>query len=98
MIGSKLEMHVDILRVLSHRGALELPRLNCEVNLNGKLLKEQLDFLIKQGLVEEADLGAGVVYANTERGEAVARFFGQTDKSLSTKNPKSESYAYSIET
>ncbi len=46
-------MYVDILSVLAHRGPLKLTHVMYKANVNCSVLKEYLDFLIKQGLVEE---------------------------------------------
>ncbi len=54
---SKLEMYVDILTVLAHRGPLKLTHVMYKANVNCSVLKEYLDFLIKQGLVEERTVG-----------------------------------------
>jgi predicted transcriptional regulator len=98
MIGSKLEMHVGILKALANKGSLPLAHLMYEANANLNVLKDLLGFLIKQGLVEEIKVGASeVVYANTERGTSVLRFFGQLDKSLPAKNQQDESYTFSID-
>jgi hypothetical protein len=53
MRRSKLEMYVDILKVLAHRGPLKLTHVMYKANVNCSVLKEYLDFLMKQGLVEE---------------------------------------------
>ena len=53
MRHSKLEMYVDILKELAHKGQLELTEVMCKSNVNLNVLKEYLDFLVKQGLVEE---------------------------------------------
>ena len=98
MIGSKLEMHVGILTVLTNKGPLQLTNLMCEANINCDVIRELLCFLVKQGLVEEIKVSEnGVVYAITERGTSVVRFFGQLDKSLPAKNQQNESYSFSIE-
>ena len=96
MRRSKLEMHVDILKVLANKGPLQLTHLMCEANINCNVLKEHLDFLIKQGLVEEIEAGKNSIYANTDRGTSVIRFFGQLDKSLPAKQ-ETDSYSFAIE-
>jgi predicted transcriptional regulator len=84
MRRSKLEMHVNVLRVLAKRGPLQLAHIMNEANLNGDILKEFLAFLVKQGLIEEVAVEKNnIVYANTDRGKAVVRFFGESDKTLS---------------
>jgi predicted transcriptional regulator len=76
MRRSKLEMHVDILKVLAHRGPLKLTHVMYKANVNCKVLKEYLDFLTKQGLVEEKIIRRErIVYAITQRGVTVLKRF-----------------------
>jgi predicted transcriptional regulator len=99
MRRSKLEMHVEILRVLAQKGPLQLKHLMPQGDVNLNILKELLGFLIKQGLVEEVVVDKNnVVYANTDRGASVIRFFGQLDKSFPEKLEEGESYSFRIET
>ena len=90
MRRSKLEMHVDILKVLAHWGPSKLTRVMYKANVNCRVLKEYLDFLTKQGLIEEKVVGkSSVVYANTARGAAVVKFFIGLDRTLSVKEEES---------
>ena len=57
MRRSKLEMYVDILEVLPLRGPLKLTHVMYKANVNCSILKEYLQFLIEQGLVEEKTVG-----------------------------------------
>ncbi len=99
MRRSKLEMYVEILRVLAQKGPLQLKHLLSQGNVNCNILKVHLGFLIKQGLVEEVVVDKNnVVYANTDRGTSVIRFFGQLDKSFPVKIEEGESYSFQIET
>ena len=83
MRRSKLEMYIDILKVLAQKGPLQLNHIMSQANVNCDILKECLDFLIKQGLIEETENeGNSVVYANTRRGIAVIKFFGGIEKAL----------------
>jgi len=76
MRRSKLEMYVDILKVLSHRGPLKLTHIMYKANVNCSVLKQYLDFLIQQTLVEERTMGKKrTVYAITERGITVLKHF-----------------------
>jgi len=75
MRRSKLEMYIDILKVLAH-GPLKLTHIMYKANVNCSVLKEYLDFLIKQNLVEERTVGkTRVVYAITQRGITVLKYF-----------------------
>jgi len=80
---SKLEMYVDILKVLAHRDPLRLTHVMYKANVNCSILKEYLEFLIKQGLVEERKLGKRrVAYAITERGVTVLKHFKEFEQVL----------------
>jgi predicted transcriptional regulator len=66
MRRSKIEMYVDILKVLAQRGPLKLTHIMYKANLNCSVLSEYLTFLVKQGLVEERIVGGNrVAYAST---------------------------------
>jgi predicted transcriptional regulator len=83
MRRSKLEMYVDILKVLAQGEPLNLTHIVYKANVNCNVLKEYLSFLVKQGLIEERVVGKGkVVYANTARGISVLKFFRELDKPL----------------
>ncbi len=80
---SKLEMYVDILSVLAHRGPLKLTHVMYKANVNCSVLKEYLDFLLKQGLIEERTVGKQrVVYAVSQRGITVLKYFKELKQIL----------------
>ena len=84
MRRSKLEMYIDILKVLAHTGPLKLTDITYKSNVNGNMLKEHLVFLIKQGLVEERTAKKGsVVFAVTQRGINVLKFFREPIQEIS---------------
>ena len=83
MRRSKLEMYIDILKVLAQRGPLKLTHVMYKANVNCSVLKEYMDFLIKQGLVEERTIGKRrVVYAVTQRGITVLKYFRELKQAL----------------
>ena len=83
MRRSKLEMYVDILTVLAHKGPLKLTHVMYKANVNCCVLKEHLDFLIKQGLIEERMVKKErVVYAVTQRGITVLKYFKEIKQVL----------------
>jgi predicted transcriptional regulator len=80
---SKLEVYVDVLSVLAHRGPLKLTHVMYKANVNCSVLKEYLDFLMAQGLVEERNLRKRrVVYAVTQRGLTVLKYFRELKQVL----------------
>jgi predicted transcriptional regulator len=86
MRRSKLERYVDILTVLAHMGPLKLTHIMYKSNFNGAILKEYLDFLIKQGLVEERTINKNrSVFAVTQRGVTVLKHFHELTQEMSLK-------------
>ena len=76
MRRSNLEMYIDILKVLARHGSLKLTHIMYKANVNCSVLKQYLDFLIAQNLVEEKTVGKKrIVYAITDRGRAVLKYF-----------------------
>jgi predicted transcriptional regulator len=83
MRRSKLEIHVDILKELAHRGPLKLTHIMHKTNVNCIILKEYLEFLIKQGLVEERTIREkSTVFVVTERGITVLKYFRELTRVL----------------
>jgi predicted transcriptional regulator len=80
---SKLEMYVDILKVLALRGPLKLTHIMYKANVNCSVLSEYLEFLLKQGLVEERALKKNrTVYAVTQLGLTVLKSFRELSQAL----------------
>jgi predicted transcriptional regulator len=78
MRRSKLEVYIDILDVLATKGHLKLTHIMYKSNVNCKVLKEQLEFLVKNRLVEERALGKErTVYGITPKGTQILRAFGE---------------------
>ena len=76
MRRSKMEMHLDILRTLAQKGPLKLTHIMYKSNVNCCVLKEYLDFLIDQELVEEKTIKKEkIVYTITEKGLTVIKYF-----------------------
>jgi len=66
---SKLEVNLEILKILASQGPGKLNQLMHKTELSRSVLKQNLDFLMQQNLVEEQNLGkAEVFYVITERG------------------------------
>jgi predicted transcriptional regulator len=87
MRRSKLEMHVDILKVLARHGPLKVTHIMYKANVNYDVLKQYLDFLVQQNLVEEQALHkkrnkTKIVYAITERGRTVLKHFREVNNAL----------------
>ena len=89
MRRSKLEMYIDVLKVLARHGPLKLTHIMYKANVNCSVLKEYLDFLIQHNLVEEQTSHkkrqkTRVVYAITERGLTALKYFKEVSITLQT--------------
>ena len=83
MRRSKLEMHVDVLKVLARHGPLKLTHIIYNANVNYSVLKQCLNFLIQHSLVEEQTLHkTRGVYAITERGRTLLKYFRELNRAL----------------
>jgi predicted transcriptional regulator len=80
---SKLEMYIDILEVLAQRGPLKLTHVMYKANVNCSVLKDYLEFLLKQELVEERSLGKKrIVFAISQKGITVLKYFRELKQVL----------------
>ncbi len=87
MRRSKLETYVDILKVLTHHGPLKLTHVMYKANVNCSVLKRSLGFLIQQNLIEVQTVHkkrnkTRAVYAITERGRTVLKYFRELKQAL----------------
>ncbi len=75
-------MYSDILKVLA-RGPLITTHIMQKVNINSKALKGYVEFLIKQGLVEERHVKEGrIVFEITPRGVLVLKGLKELERVL----------------
>lgn len=87
MRRSKLETNVDILKILAQRGSLKLTHLMYKANLNCGVLGKDVEFLIKQGLIEKRNVGGGrLVYSITHEGLSLLKSWKEFEQLL----PKDE--------
>ncbi len=83
MRRSQPEMYVDILEVLAREGPLKLTQVMHDTNVNCNMLRECLDFLTKQGLVEMNIIGKErKFYAITQLGVTVLKQFRELKEVL----------------
>jgi predicted transcriptional regulator len=79
-------MHIDILKALARHGPLKLTHIMYKANVNCSVLKQHLDFLIQQNLIEEQTIqkrkNVYVVYAITEKGRTVLKHFLELQRVL----------------
>ena len=83
MRRSKLEIYLGILSVLAQQGPLKLTHVMYKANVNCSVLIEYLGFLMQKELVEERSVGKKrTVYAITQRGVTVLKYFGELKRML----------------
>jgi predicted transcriptional regulator len=82
MRRSKLETYISILKVLTQK-PLKLTHIMYKANVNCSVLYDDLNFLIKQNLVQEITLTKSrVVFAITPRGITVLKYFHELTQAL----------------
>ena len=85
MRRSKLEIYIDILKVLTHMGPLKLTHIINKANVNGAVLTQYLNFLIEKGLVEERTIrNRSTVFTVTQRGINLLKIFREFTEVLTT--------------
>jgi predicted transcriptional regulator len=76
MRRSKLEVNVDILKVVAQKGPLKFTHIMYKANLNCNVLKKYLEFLLNQGLLgEQIAAKGGIVYKITQKGIILLKSF-----------------------
>ena len=91
---SKLEIYIDVLKILAQKGPLRLTHIMYKANVNCTALKSYLDSLCQQSLVEEQVIqkrkSKKVVYNITDTGRTALNYFKeissffQDDKKIQT--------------
>jgi len=82
MRRSKLETYIAILSVLANKGPMKMTHIMYKANVNCSVLRDNLDFLIKQKLVEERIIKERTIFAVTPRGINVLKYFKELTKAL----------------
>ena len=73
---SKIEIRIDILTILSQRGPSRITHIMYDSNTNCAVLKGNLTYMIKQGLVEKKIVGHDrVAYIITTKGTSILTAF-----------------------
>jgi predicted transcriptional regulator len=94
---SKLEIYADILRVLAHHGPLKQTHIMYKAKVNCSVLKQFLDSLVQQKLIEEQILrkkGQRIIYSITERGKAALVNFEEITMALQSKKDMLRKYVF----
>ena len=87
MRRSKMEMYIDILKVMAQNGPMKLTHVMYKANVNCSVLKQNLDFLLQQNLIEEQITvkkrnKTKIRYAITEKGRTVIKYFNEVNRAL----------------
>jgi predicted transcriptional regulator len=91
-------MYVEVLRVLAGYGPLKLTHVMYKANVNCVALKQFLDSLTQQKLIEERILrkkeGQKTVYAITEKGRTPLAYFKEITRALQTTEENQKPYVF----
>lgn len=82
MKRSKLETYIAVLKVLAEKGSLISTHITYETYLNCSCVKECLDLLLDQKLIQENESNKRKVYIITNQGLKVLQIANNIDDSL----------------
>jgi predicted transcriptional regulator len=83
MRRSKLEMYISTLEALAYFGPMKITRITYKAKMNCSQLKEVLDGLIRNELIEERTLRKNkVVYAATPKARTTLSYFNELKEML----------------
>ncbi|MDG6222334.1 MAG: winged helix-turn-helix domain-containing protein [Candidatus Bathyarchaeota archaeon] len=89
MRRSRMETHLEILKILAQKRSLKLTELMYETNTNCSVLKEHLKFLVRKELIVENSLkNKNIVFDVTEQGLMVLKHFNELETILSKTKTK----------
>jgi len=92
---SKLEIQIEILRVLAHNGPLKTTQIMNKTDAGSGAKKPYLDFLVQRKLAKKKTSKrkgrkSTVSYAITAKGQAVVKHFEAVGKALQTQTGTKE--------
>jgi predicted transcriptional regulator len=82
MLKTKLEIYVDILKILAQKDSIRITFKDAQkLNIRFNELKIYLGFLLKQQLVDKRKLADNQIsYLVTQRGLGILKHFGQLEQ------------------
>jgi predicted transcriptional regulator len=90
MRRSKLEITLEILKILAQRGPMKLTHMMFKANVNCDVLKKNVDMLMKQGLIEASLMGRDrIVYSITHQGLTLSKNWKELTMLLPTVESES---------
>jgi predicted transcriptional regulator len=94
MRRSHLEKYIEIIGILFQNGPLKPTPLMYKANLNSNVLKKDLNFLVKQSLIEELTSGnVKTIFAITQKGINVLKYFQAFKQDLQIIEETKPSYS-----
>jgi len=85
MRRSRMEAHLEILKILAQKRDIKITELMYETNTNCSVLKEHLKFLIrKECIIEQTLKNKNIIYDISEKGLLVLKHFNELETILST--------------
>jgi predicted transcriptional regulator len=79
---SKLEVFVDIMKVVAQEGEIRRTNLMFKANLAWHVLREALDTMERKGMMTQAKKSSGVFVSLTQEGHDLLRRFSEVESAL----------------
>ena len=91
---SKLEVFMDIMKVVAEEREMKRTRIMYKANLAWTVLNEALDSLEKKGILESKETPSGVVVTPTQDGIALLNRFREVESVFMEPIANAEGLAY----
>ncbi len=91
---SKLEVFMDIMKVVAEEREMKRTRIMYKANLAWTVLNDALDSLEKKGILESKDTPSGVVVTPTSDGLTLLKRFQEVESVFMEPNSNAEGLIY----
>jgi predicted transcriptional regulator len=91
---SKLEVFMDIMKVVAEEREMRRTRIMYKANLAWKVLKDALDTLEKKGILSSSEKNSGVYVSLTPNGLSILNRFCEVESIFYTPVPSAEISMY----
>ena len=79
---SKVEVFVDILKVVAREGDIRRTRLMYKANLAWNVLKDSLDLMETRGMIKSEEKSSGIFVSITQEGYNLLRRFSDVESAF----------------
>jgi predicted transcriptional regulator len=91
---SKLEIFMDIMKVVAEGGQMKRTRIMYQANLSWRKLKDALDTMEKMGVLTSVESSSTVVVTPTQHGLDLLKKYRSVESIFTEATPEAEGLSY----